>query len=263
MKHALITGASSGIGWHISAELASKGYPILAVSNQPERLSLLKEWLENSCGVSVITLDFDLASEGSAEGVFRFCEEGNLEVEVLVNCAGFLVYGETIHADPERVRSILQLHTTTPAMLCRLFAEQMVRRGTGYILNVSSISAVMPYPTISLYGPTKAFIRHFTRALRFELKPRGVRITCLIPGAVDTPFTEGSNLSIPKGKRFGLVKRPEKVAAAAVKALFRDRAECIPGFLNKLILRLLPFLPLFVIGLVYRWLYLTGSGDNK
>ncbi len=263
MKFALVTGASSGIGWHIAAELARRGYSIVAVSNQPERLSLLKGHLENTCKVSVETIDMDLASEGAAGRVFRFCQERNLEVEVLVNCAGILIYGETIGADPERVRSILQIHMLTPAMLCRLFGEGMAARGTGYILNVSSISAVMPYPTISLYGPTKAFLRKFTRALRFELRPLGIRVTCILPGATDTTINEGTSFRFDRGKRWGLVKKPENVAAAGIRALFRNRAEYIPGIFNKLTLWLVPFLPYFIIGLVYKWFYLSRRKPGR
>jgi short-subunit dehydrogenase len=255
--YALVTGASSGIGWHISAALAGKGYPVIAVSNQPEGLAELKTQLEQSSGVTVLTLDADLSKEGSAKLVYDFCIENRLKIEVLVNCAGFLVYGETAGVDPERVQCILQLHMITPALLCRLFGADMTGRGKGYILNVSSIAAVMPYPTISLYGPTKAFIRNFSRALRTELKPLGIRVTCLVPGATDTGLYDGSNFSISKARRLGIVKKPERIAAAGVKDLLRDRAESVPGLLNKLVVVLFPLLPNFVISMIYRRIRLS------
>jgi short-subunit dehydrogenase len=258
-NYALVTGASSGIGWHISAALAGQGYPIIAVSNQPAELGELKKQLEQSTGVNVVTLDADLSREGSARLVYEFCEENSLKVEVLVNCAGFLIYGETAKVDPERLESILRLHMTTPALLCRLFGAGMIGRGKGFILNVSSIAAVMPYPTISLYGPTKAFLRNFSLALHTELKPLGVRVTCLLPGATDTGLYEGSNFSISKVKRLGFVKKPEKVAAAGIKALIRNRAECIPGLLNRLVVVLFPLLPRFVISMIYRRIRLTRN----
>ena len=250
-KYALVTGASSGIGREIALILGGLGYPLVAVSNQADRLGTLKKEIEGKGGPEVRTLDLDLAHEHSAQEVYDFCRENGIRVEVLVNSAGILVYGETVRAGTERVRSLLQLHMTTPVLLCRLFAEEMIRRGTGFILNVSSIASVMPYPTISLYGPTKTFLRSFTRALRTELKPLGIRISCLMPGAVDTGLYEGTGFGISKGRRLGLVKGPETVARAGVRALFRDRAECVPGVLNKLVLRLVPFVPRFVISLIY------------
>jgi short-subunit dehydrogenase len=128
----------------------------------------------------------------------------------------------------------------------------MIERGSGYILNVSSISAVMPYPTISLYGPTKTYLRYFSRALRYELKPSGIHVSCLLPGAIDTGFYDDTGFDIGKGRKLGIVKMPEFVANSAMKALFRNRAECIPGLLNKLVVRFFPLIPRSWIGLIYR-----------
>jgi short-subunit dehydrogenase len=262
-KYALVTGASSGIGWQISVQLARRGCHIIAVSNQPSRLLDLKSELESAFQVQVFTLDRDLAREDAAEKVFRTCEEQGLRVDILVNNAGMLVYGEMVETESERARSILRLHVTTPAMLCRLFGEKMKRRGSGYIMNLSSISAVMPYPTISMYGPTKAFIRHFTRAIRSELRPFGICVTCLLPGATDTPLNREQPFNVNRGKRLGIVKRPELVAAAGVKALFRDRPVCIPGVLNRIIVYTLPLLPPLLIYRIYLRTLRKSGRDQK
>ena len=251
-KYAVVTGASSGIGWHISEALAHKGYDIIAASNQPSQLDDLKKKLEQVYPVTVAIINIDLAQENSAQQIFDYCEKNNLEVEVLVNNAGILVFGEAVQVDYSRIKNILNLHMTTPALLCRLFGEQMVRRRAGFILNVSSISSVMPYPGISLYGPTKAFLRYFTRALRTEMKHYGIKVTCLIPGATATALYESPDLNIPLLMKLGVIKKPETVAKACVKALFNDRAECIPGFLNKLTVLLVPLVPHFIIGFIHR-----------
>lgn len=251
-KFALITGASSGIGWHFAGLMAEKGYSIVAVSNQPAQLDDLKKRLEQVYGIIVITINMDLAHENSAQQVFDFCNEKNLIVEVLINNAGIFFFREVVRVDDSLMKSILGLHMITPALLCRLFGEQMILRKKGYILNVSSITAVMPYPCISLYGTTKTFIRSFTRALRTEMKWKGIHVTCLIPGAVDTGLYDASHLNISLLKKLGIMKRPETVASAGIRALFSNRAECIPGLLNKLILLLLPILPHFIINAVYR-----------
>jgi short-subunit dehydrogenase len=251
MKYAVVTGASSGIGWHLAEALAQCGYAIIAVSNQPSGLEALKKKLEQVYKVSVDTINMNLALENSAERIFDYCEKHDLKVEILVNNAGMLVYGETAKVDYNRVKTILQLQMTTPALLCRLFGEKMIMRGKGFILNVSSISSVMPYPTISLYGPTKSFLRQFTRALRTELKPSGINVTCLLPGATDTPLFEQYQFNRTLARKLGVLKKPEKVAKAAINALKNNRPEYIPGFLNKLAIRLLPLLPYFIIRLIY------------
>jgi short-subunit dehydrogenase len=251
-NYALVTGASSGLGWHLSERLAELGYALIAVSNQPSGLEDLKKHLEQNYQFSVVTINMDLAKENSARDLFDQCEEQNLQVDILINNAGMLVYGEVISVEYPQAQSILHLHMTTPALLCRLFGEKMATRRQGYILNVSSISAVMPYPTISFYGPSKTFIRHFSRALRTELKPSGVTVTCLIPGAMDTPLHDPYDFNRNLAKKLGVFKNPDIVAHAGIKALLRNRAECKPGLLNKLSIWLLPFVPHFIIGLMYR-----------
>ena len=249
---ALVTGASSGIGWHISIELAKRGCNIIGVSNQPLPLDNLKKEVESSQSVKVVTLIQDLASEEAASSVFNYCQEQSLSVDILVNNAGVLLYGEMVGSGYTTMKSILQLHVTTPALLCRLFGERMKGQKSGYILNVSSISAVMPFPTISVYGPTKAFLRYFTRAIRTEMEPYGVNVTCLLPGATDTPLNDPLQLDVRRGKTFGIVKSPGSVAKAGLVALFRNRAVCVPGLLNKAIVFIIPLIPHMLISLIYR-----------
>ncbi|OFY68433.1 MAG: hypothetical protein A2V64_01365 [Bacteroidetes bacterium RBG_13_43_22] len=250
--HALVTGASSGIGWHISHELAKKGYCIIAVSNQPDRLDDLKKKLENEYPISVSTLNIDLSQENSAQQVYDFCERNKVRVEVLVNNAGTLHFGEVLKIEIFRMRSIMNLHMITPAMLCRLFGGKMMERRKGFILNTSSISSIMPYPTISVYGPTKAFLRHFTRALRTEVKRYGIKVTCLIPGATSTGLYDSAKFDTPLKRKLGIMKKPEVVAKAGIKALFNNHPECTPGFLNKLIVLFVPVIPHSIIGAIYK-----------
>jgi uncharacterized protein len=251
MKYALITGASSGIGWHFAELLAKKGYSVVAVSNQPEKLADLKNKIVQD-RIKVETINIDLAQENSARQVFEYCKGKNLEVEVLINDAGMFFFGEAARVDSERTTSMIMLHVLTPTLLCRYFGEEMIKRRKGYILNVSSISAVMPYPGISLYGPTKAYLRHFTRALRTEMKFYGINVTCLIPGATDTGLYDASKYNSSFLMKLGIMKKPFIVARAGVRALFRNRAECIPGLLNKLVILILPVVPHFIISMINR-----------
>jgi short-subunit dehydrogenase len=251
-NYAVITGASSGIGWFVAVELAKKGYSIVGVSNQAEALDKLKSALENKYNIHVLTYFCDLARNDAAEMVFNFCQQRNIEVDVLVNNAGILVYGEVIRIDIEKTKNILQLHMHTPAVLCRLFADVMVKKNRGYILNVSSISSVMPFPIISLYGPTKTFIRQFTKALGFEMKGTGVHVSCLLPGATATALYDSEKVDIARAIKLGVMKSPEDVAKAGVEALFKNKAECIPGAINKIIMFIIPLLPNFLIDYIYK-----------
>lgn len=251
-KYALVTGASSGIGWHLSKELAQRGYAIIAVSNQAEKLKGLQQELEQNFNVSVITLNIDLSKTSSAQEVFDFCEAQQLEVEVLVNNAGLLVMGDAVDVTYKKAATILTVHMNTPALLCNVFGKQMATRKKGYILNTSSISAIMPYPTISYYGPSKTFVRYFTKALRTELKPHNVKVTCLIPGATATELLSDFESKKKLALRLGVMKHPEFVAKAGVKALMKGRSERIPGFINKLTVLFLPLVPQGLIGLIYR-----------
>jgi hypothetical protein len=251
-KYAVVTGASSGIGWHISMELAKKGYSIVAVSNQPVLLTKLKIELEQKYQIQVLTMDCDLTKSDAAKHIFAFCQEKNLNIEVLVNNAGILVYGEVISIDLETTKNILNLHMNTPVMLCRLFGDVMVKNKKGYILNISSISAVMAYPLISLYGPTKTFIRHFSNALHIEMKRSHVHVTCLLPGATATALYDKDKINLPLALKLGVMKTPEYVAKKAVTALFKKKKEHIPGILNKLTIFFLPLLPTFIISQIYK-----------
>ena len=251
-KYALVTGASSGIGWHICRELAQRGYSIIAVSNQSDHLNSLRQELEETYQTTVHLFDYDLAKSDAAERIYDFCQHKNLSVEVLVNNAGVLVYGEVTSVGVADAKTILQLHMNTPAILCRLFGAEMAKNKRGYILNVSSISAVMAFPTISLYGPTKTFLRQFSRAAGMEMKDSGVTITCLLPGATATALYDAEKVNIPLALRLGVMKMPEYVARTGVKALFKKRPECVPGLLNKLIMIMIPLVPGWIVGLIYR-----------
>ncbi|MCK5700376.1 MAG: SDR family NAD(P)-dependent oxidoreductase, partial [Cyclobacteriaceae bacterium] len=128
---------------------------------------------------------------------------------------------------------------------------------------VSSISAVMPFPIISFYGPSKTFLRFFSRALRTEMKSDKIKVTCLLPGATATALYDTHNVNIPLAMKLGLMKKPDYVARAGVKALFAEQAECIPGVLNKLVVLLLPIVPHIVIEWINRLRNLTKQRPDN
>lgn len=260
---ALVTGASSGIGWHISDQLAARGCNIIAVSNQEMQLQELKLNLEEHHKIKVLPFFQDLARQEAAQEVYNFCQARHIDPDILVNNAGMLLHGEMVDSEFDAMKSIVGLHVSTPAFLCRLFGARMKERRSGYILNVSSISSVMPFPTISVYGPTKTFLRYFTRAIRTELNPYGVCVSCLVPGATDTPLNDPFGANMSSGKKLGFVKDPESVARAGIRALLRNRPSCIPGMLNKAIVILVPLIPRFILAFANRQRIRKSSSSKK
>lgn len=259
---ALITGGSSGIGLAMAYELAKENHSLLLVSNQPEQLEVTKTDIEQQFNVSCDILYSDLAHTDSPQQIFDFCQEKNLDVEILVNNAGILVFSEVMATPTERVATILQLHMNTPTLLCRLFGAEMKKKKSGHILNVSSISSVMPFPGISLYGPSKTYMRYFTRAFRSEMKIYNVNVSCLIPGATHTSLYDPKRINIGLAKKLGIMQTPEFVAKKAVKTLFKRRAECTPGIINKLTMFFVPLVPSWAIYLLHKKTNLISKGSD-
>jgi hypothetical protein len=138
----------------------------------------------------------------------------------------------------------------------------MKKRNKGYILNVSSISSVMPFPGISIYGPSKTYMRYFTRALRSEMKLHGVNVTCLIPGATATALYDQKKVNISLAKKLGIMQTPEFVASKSIRAVFKNRSTCTPGLLNKIIMLLMPLIPATLIIFIHKKTNLINTGQQ-
>lgn len=233
---ALITGASSGIGLEIAKLLGERGYSLLLVSNQEKELIELKTQLALKYKVSVEVLNINLARNEAAIEVFNFCQEHTINVEVLVNNAGFFFFGQITGANVEKAQAKIQLHVITTSLLCTLFGNEMKQKQKGFILNNSSISAYKGFPGIGYYGATKSYIKIFTRSLRTELKLYNVHVTCLCPGATATNLYNPKEVNVELGKKLGVMMSPEKVAQLGLKGLFKNKAVVVPGLMTKLML---------------------------
>lgn len=259
MAVALVTGASSGIGFYYAQELSRRGYNVLMVSNQEKELSekamiisqntgamhLDADTLENCAGKEkwVSTFYADLSKQEAAHRLFDFSNGKGLEVEILVNNAGIFIFNDITDCSMQRIDLILKLHVYTVTMLCRLFGEKMAERGHGYILNMSSLASHTPFPGISLYSATKSYLRNMSMALRLELKEKGVNVLTVSPGAVATDL-----YSLPRnlqrlGVRIKVIYRPEKLAQKALDKLFKGRREFVPGFVNRFFKPLYALMP--------------------
>jgi short-subunit dehydrogenase len=230
---ALVTGACSGIGLAIAHRLAARGHSLVLVSNRDEPLARAAAELAAAHAVQVHTIVQDLAAEGAAEALVAAVDARGLQIDVLVNNAGVFFFGEAVDADPARARAMLQLHVVTPSLLCTLLGARMRARRRGRILLVSSISAWRPFPGISYYASSKAYLRSFAAALRSELAVYGVGVTCLAPGATATALYDPNVVPVAKARRLGVMMDAERVAEAGVQALLRGDAVCVPGLVTR------------------------------
>ena len=267
---ALVTGASSGIGLQYATQLARDYHTdLLLVSNQQEELNQVATDLATQYGVKTIPLYADLSKQDAAEQLHQYCLDNNLVVDILINNAGVFFFNPYCETSMKRIDLMLNLHMITVAKLTRLFGEEMINRELtedekaqklcgksrkkGYILNMSSMSAWMAMPGIQTYNATKAFIYNFSKSLWYEFKPKGVNITVMAPGAVDTAlFGLAPNLrrlavnltvSIP----------PERLVKRALKKLFRGKKADTPGFLNWLATPLLKHTPDWLVFLAIKF----------
>lgn len=233
MKFTLITGASSGIGLAYAEQLAAQGDNIVVVSNQRERNEEVAADLSQRFGIEAVALYADLAEPNSAEHIYEWCRERDIEVATLVSNAGILQFGMFLNTKPSMAEFINNLHCVTPSKLCRLFGEDMCRRGEGRILIMSSMTAWTPFITISYYAATKAYLKSFAQSLWYEFRPYGVRVTTVYPGAVDTPLYTLNAKQRRWLRAFGVMMSAERLAKAGIRAMRRGRRSVTPGLFTK------------------------------
>jgi len=249
---ALITGGSSGIGCAIARELAGRGYNLILVSNQKERLQEICDEFRAKFAVEAHPVFMDLSEHDAAKNLYDWCHKENLEIDVLVNNAGVFFFGEVVETAVEKIQRMISLHVYTTASLCTLFGMDMKQRRSGHILNISSLAAYMPYPGIACYNSTKSFLKSFSRSLRTEMIDYHVNVTCICPGAVSTELYNLDDRNRKTALKTGIMMRPEKLARKIVNALFKRKATYIPGFLNKVSLFFIFLVPQGIIVLARR-----------
>ena len=234
MNFTLITGASSGIGLCYAEQFAAKGNNIIVVSNQRERNEEVAEDIKQRFGVEAVALYSDLSQADAAEQIYEWCKEQGYVIDTLVSNAGILQFGLFLNTKPTMADFITNLHCITPSKLCRLFGEDMKKRGGGRILIMSSMTAWTPFITVSYYAATKAYLKSFAQSLWYELRPHNITVTTVYPGAVDTPLynLEAKQRKLLRG--FGVMMSAEQMAKAGIRALERRRRTAIPGLFTKI-----------------------------
>ena len=254
---ALVTGASSGIGLEFAKQLAKRGYNLLIVSNEEVIKKRAEEIMrskdERISGLEVIPLVMDLGQQSSARELYEYTRAQEIEVEVLVNNAG-VYHDKDILDDSEAFTSlIMNLHMYTPAMLCYLFGQEMRERRHGYILNVCSVTSKIVAQRLGTYASTKCFLSAFTRSLHIELKPYGVYVTDVSPGAVDTGLFSIPQWVTKAGKALGIIASPEMLVRRALRALFHGRSKTtIPTVFWQVLCFIILLIPTWMLRLIRR-----------
>jgi short-subunit dehydrogenase len=233
---ALVTGASAGIGAAIARELAKRDHNLVLVARRKQRLEQLAAELTQEHGIRAEPLGCDLSKPAPRGRLAGRIADLGLDVEILVNNAGFATNGPFAEADAERELEQVRVLVEAPVALTSAFVPAMVQRGRGAILNVASTAGMQPLPYSAGYSAAKAYVLSFSEALHHELKAKGITVTALAPGPVLTDFWDISGWQVIGGNSFEkTVPRPawitaEQAARAGVNGLDARRRVVVPGW---------------------------------
>lgn len=228
MQYALITGATTGIGYELTKLFLKDGYGVILVSSNEEHLKNTKEQLKTFSSAPIYTFMQDLCKQGAGEELYRKVKEQNIPLSVLVNNAGFGLVGESASIDLALDERMLMINVVNLVALTKLFLKDMLANKKGKILNVSSTGAFQPGPYTSTYFASKAFVLSYSRAIRYEAKTNGISVSTLCPGATKTNFFKREGTPTPKN-----AMSAEKVATIAYRGLMKNKEIIIPGFKNR------------------------------
>ena len=231
---ALVTGASSGIGAAIAAELASRGFSLILVARREERLLRLATELSSEHGIDVEVVAADLANEGERDRLQQELGGRGRAVEVLVNNAGFGHQADFARSPRERMVEMVRVNVEAVVDLTSRFIGPMVERGRGSVINIASTAAFQPLPGSAVYAASKSFVLSFSEAIRTELRGTGVTVTVVCPGPAKTEFTEVAGVGGIEQRTPGAVwTSVEEIARQAVDGARRDKRVVVPGMLNR------------------------------
>lgn len=246
---ALVTGAGSGIGRCYALRLAALGYDLILAGDRLETLEAVRTEIgQASPECRVRTFAIDLARLEAAEEVYGFTCSKGIAIDVVINNAGIFSFCDILRTPPERIGRIILLHDVTNTQLCRLYAADMVRRGCrGHILNMSSYSLWMPFPGLSLYSASKAYLRAFSVAFAKEVREHGIRVTAVCPAGVATDLYGLTPRWQRIGLRLGVLISADACARRGLRALWRGRRTIVPDWWNRLWIPLCKLLPMWAI----------------
>jgi short-subunit dehydrogenase len=234
---ALITGGSTGIGLDLAREFAAHGHNLVIVARNRDRLDQAAGALEGKYGVKVTAIPSDLSLDGSAQRLYDAVLAEGIDIDYLVNNAGFGLGGEFADTDLDRELDMIQLNVAAVVHMTKLFMQPMLRRKKGRIMNVGSTAGFQPGPLMSIYYATKAFVLSFSEAVAEELRDSGVTVTCLCPGPTETEFAHVAGIKSTRLFTQMGVKDSAEVARFGYRAMMKGERVAIPGVRNKMLVQ--------------------------
>ncbi len=245
-KWAVVTGADGGIGIEFCRALARRGCSLVIVSVTVDPLRQAAVFLENEFGIKVFPYTLDLTDPHADSMLAAYLGTRNIDPDIVINNAGIFSFREFADTSDAKIQSFIDLHVRATTMISLLFARRFKQRGSGRILNMSSMSCWMPMPGLAMYASTKAYIRVFTRSLHYELKDYGASATVAAPGAIATSLFGLPDHLMKLAVGIGAVAKPDKFAEKAVSAMLKGKKQYINGFLNRL--------AIFFVGITPTWI---------
>ena len=247
MATALITGASNGIGLELAKVHASKGGDLVLVARNVAKLNELKAELEKQYKVKVYTIGKDLSAPNAALEVYNETKQQNIQIDYLINNAGFGDFGMFVDLDWNKQLQMINLNITTLTHFTHLYLQDMVKRKSGKIMNVASTAAFQSGPTMAVYFATKAYVLSFSEAIDNEVSDKGITVTALCPGATESGFQAAAAMeesALVKGKK---LPTSQEVAIYGYGAMLKGKTVAIHGFMNALMANSVRFAPRAIV----------------
>lgn len=243
---ALVTGSATGIGRQYAEQLAALGYNLYMVDVNPAIVSEA-EIVAHAHSVKCVPQVMDLGVQDAARRLHDMTTAEGYVFDVVINNAGIFSFCDILNTPPERLERIILLHDLTLTMMCRLYGEDMRKRGKGRILNMSSYSIWMPFPGLAAYSASKAYVKSFTQAFAKELRKSGVSITAICPAGIATDLYGLSKGLQRFGVRWGILMSPKSCARRGLKAMFKGRKVVVPDWWFRLLIPMCKYMPGFII----------------
>lgn len=247
MATALITGASNGIGLELAKVHASKGGNLVLVARNKSKLDELKTELESQYKVSVYIIGKDLSAINSAQEVYHETTKQNIQIDYLINNAGFGDFGMFVETDWNKELQMINLNISTLTQFTKLYLQDMVRRKGGKIMNIASTAAFQSGPTMAVYYATKAYVLSFSEAVDNEVRDKGVTVTTLCPGATESGFQAAAAMeesALVKGKKLPTSK---EVAEYGYASMMKGKTVAIHGMMNWIMANSVRFTPRAIV----------------
>lgn len=253
LKTALITGASRGIGLELAKVFAKNNCNLVISARSSDKLHDLKTELEKQHNICVHVIVKDLSLPNSAKEIFDEIKGKSIEIEYLVNNAGFGKYGMLHQSDSNIETAMINVNIMSLTILTKLFLKEMVNKRSGKILNLSSIAAFQPGPLMAVYFASKAYVLSFSEAVNNESKDFGVTCTALCPGPTRSGFLKNANLEKSRLFKGGNVALAGDVANFGYKAMMHSKPVAIFGFMNYILANASRFFTRNVVVIITRY----------